>query len=45
MSGELGIRTLDLQADIAALAGRVTAQATTLDGLCQTNQAFATVAQ
>lgn len=31
MSGELGIRTLDLQADIAALAGRVTAQATTID--------------
>ncbi len=31
MSGELGIRTLDLQADIAALAGRVTAQAATID--------------
>lgn len=31
MSGELGIRTLDLQADIAALAGRVSEQASTLD--------------
>ncbi|WP_010215028.1 methyl-accepting chemotaxis protein [Sphingomonas sp. PAMC 26621] len=31
MSGELGILTLDLQADIAALAGRVTAQANTID--------------
>jgi methyl-accepting chemotaxis protein len=31
MSGELGIRTLDLQADITELAERVTAQATTID--------------
>ncbi len=30
MSGELGIRTLDLQADIAELALRVTAQASTI---------------
>ncbi|SFJ70556.1 methyl-accepting chemotaxis protein [Sphingomonas sp. NFR04] len=30
-SGELGIRTLDLQADIAILAERVTAQAATID--------------
>ncbi len=30
MSGELGIRTLDLQADIAELATRVTAQASTI---------------
>lgn len=31
MSGKLGIQTLDLQADIAALAERVTAQASTID--------------
>ncbi|HEX7851285.1 MAG TPA: chemotaxis protein, partial [Sphingomonas sp.] len=31
MSGELGIRTLDLQADITELAERVTAQAGTID--------------
>jgi len=31
MSGELGIRTLDLQADITELAERVTAQAATID--------------
>jgi methyl-accepting chemotaxis protein len=31
MSGELGIRTLDLQADITELAERVTAQATTIE--------------
>jgi methyl-accepting chemotaxis protein len=31
MSGDLGIRTLDLQADIAALADRVTAQAHTIE--------------
>ena len=30
LSGELGIRTLDLQADIAALSSRVTAQAETI---------------
>lgn len=35
MSGELGIRTLDLQADIAALADRVTAQAATIDEVGQ----------
>jgi len=35
MSGELGIRTLDLQADIAALAERVTAQAATIDEVGQ----------
>lgn len=33
LSGELGIRTLDLQADIAALAERVTAQATTIEAI------------
>jgi methyl-accepting chemotaxis protein len=38
MSGELGIRTLDLQADIAALAERVTAQAATIDEVgCDAN--------
>jgi methyl-accepting chemotaxis protein len=31
LSGDLGIRTLDLQADIAELADRVTAQAATID--------------
>ena len=31
MSGELGIQTLDLQADIAELAARVTAQAATIE--------------
>ena len=31
MSGELGIRTLDLQADITELAERVTAQAATIE--------------
>ncbi|MBX3592903.1 methyl-accepting chemotaxis protein [Sphingomonas sp.] len=31
MSGELGIRTLDLQADISELAQRVTAQANTIE--------------
>ncbi|MES2270039.1 MAG: methyl-accepting chemotaxis protein [Pseudomonadota bacterium] len=31
LSGDLGLRTLDLQADIAELAGRVTAQAKTID--------------
>ena len=37
-SGELGIRTLDLQADISELATRVTAQAGTIDDLgSQTN--------
>lgn len=35
MSGELGIRTLDLQADIAILAERVTAQASTIDEVGQ----------
>lgn len=35
ISGELGIRTLDLQADIAALAERVTAQAATIDEVGQ----------
>jgi len=33
LSGDLGIRTLDLQADIAALAGRVTEQAGTVEGI------------
>ncbi|MBB5715593.1 methyl-accepting chemotaxis protein [Sphingomonas aerophila] len=33
MSGELGIRTLDLQADIAALSQRVTAQAATIESV------------
>ncbi|HWI86206.1 MAG TPA: methyl-accepting chemotaxis protein [Sphingomonas sp.] len=33
LSGELGIRTLDLQADIAELATRVTEQATTIETL------------
>jgi methyl-accepting chemotaxis protein len=33
ISGELGLRTLDLQADIAALAERVTAQATTIESV------------
>jgi methyl-accepting chemotaxis protein len=32
-SGELGIRTLDLQADIAELSTRVTAQAGTIEGI------------
>ncbi|PXA96972.1 chemotaxis protein [Nostoc sp. 3335mG] len=37
-SGELGIRTLDLQADISELATRVTAQAETIDDVgSQTN--------
>ncbi|KQR88185.1 chemotaxis protein [Sphingomonas sp. Leaf343] len=31
VSGDLGIRTLDLQADISALSDRVTAQATTIE--------------
>ena len=31
LSGDLGIRTLDLQADIAALAERVTEQADTVE--------------
>ncbi len=31
ISGDLGIRTLDLQADISALSDRVTAQATTIE--------------
>ena len=33
MSGELGIRTLDLQADITELAERVTAQAETIEAI------------
>ena len=33
LSGELGIRSLDLQADIAALAERVTEQATTIEAI------------
>lgn len=33
LSGDLGIRTLDLQADIAELAGRVTAQAATIESI------------
>jgi len=33
MSGELGIRTLDLQADISELADRVTAQAATIESV------------
>ena len=33
ISGELGIRTLDLQADISELAQRVTAQAATIDSV------------
>ncbi|WP_022685266.1 methyl-accepting chemotaxis protein [Sphingomonas phyllosphaerae] len=37
-SGELGIRTLDLQADISELASRVTAQANTIENVgLQTN--------
>jgi methyl-accepting chemotaxis protein len=33
LSGDLGIRTLDLQADIAELAGRVTDQAATIEAI------------
>ncbi|MEO5937756.1 MAG: methyl-accepting chemotaxis protein [Sphingomonas sp.] len=33
MSGDLGIRTLDLQADISELAGRVTDQAATIEAI------------
>ena len=33
ISGELGIRTLDLQADISELSARVTAQVGTIDGI------------
>ncbi|WP_239474208.1 methyl-accepting chemotaxis protein [Sphingomonas longa] len=33
ISGDLGIRTLDLQADISALSNRVTAQATTIESV------------
>lgn len=52
MSGELGIRTLDLQADIAELATRVTEQASTIgtmrreaDHLSENGQGVATAAQ
>ncbi|RYE99209.1 MAG: chemotaxis protein, partial [Oxalobacteraceae bacterium] len=33
LSGELGIRTLDLQADISELSDRVTEQAATIEGV------------
>jgi methyl-accepting chemotaxis protein len=52
LSGELGIRTLDLQADIAELATRVTAQASTIqtirgeaDRLSENGQGVAQAAQ
>lgn len=52
MSGDLGIRTLDLQADIAELAGRVTDQAATIEAiggdavrLAENGQSIATAAQ
>jgi len=52
MSGELGIRTLDLQADISELAGRVTDQATTIETiggdairLAENGESIATAAQ
>src|SRR5437870_884491 len=52
MSGELGLRTLDLQADIAELATRVTEQASTIstirgeaDRLSENGQNVALAAQ
>ena len=52
MSGDLGIRTLDLQADISELAGRVTDQAATIEAiggdavrLAENGESIATAAQ
>ena len=52
MSGDLGIRTLDLQADISELAGRVTDQAATIEAiggdavrLAESGESIATAAQ